>query len=752
MNKKTMAKPSISAARLLKALKIKPMTVRQLTLSLGYPLKKRTMIQSKLSDLKAQGKVVRLKGGCYGLPKIEKTLIGKLSQKQPGFAFLICEQAQQEDIYLPASNLNQAMPGDTVKVSVYRDNRFGGRLRAQVIEILEHAHQTIVGTLRHQSGYSLLKPDGLAFLRDFIVNRADTCKADDLDKVVATVTKWPTQYEPGQARVKEVLGSRDDPGVAITAIVRRFGLADGFSPAALKQAQVSATITEQATWPDRLDCRDRVIVTIDGADARDFDDAVHCHPHPQGGWHLEVHIADVAHYLKSGTVLDQEARARGTSVYLPDRVLHMLPEALSCGVCSLVPDQDRLTLAAFMTIAEDGKLVNATFQRAVIRSAARLTYDWVEALVQKKDQDNPARPFATMLAHLLAVSRALRAERDRRGNLDFDLPDARIELDEQGQVAAIEKREQLTSHQIIEDCMIAANEAVAQRLARAGLPALFRNHEPPSGDKLEEFRKFLQVFGYEFQPGKPKQASKAFQQLLRSWKGTPEEMVLNHTLLRAMKLAVYSPVNQGHFGLGSSCYTHFTSPIRRYPDLIVHRLLLATMDKKQQSKADFQSLQRQLPDLANHLSNQERKAEKAERLAIQTKQMEFMKARLGETHSGMITTVRSFGFFVELHDYFVEGLVLCASLTDDYYHYDVDERYLVGANTGQVYRTGQSVTITIAAVDEDEIRVYFHIVQPAGKGKDVVTNNPPRLVKNERRTKSDGQSSRQPRSKRRRKK
>ncbi len=732
--KRSSSKKTITPGKILSLLHRQPMGVKALTVALGLPIQQRALVQAQLSSLKGQGKLMRMRGGKYGSPQPQQTIVGRISQHQPAFAFLIPEKEGQEDLYLPASNLKDAVAGDLVEAMVYRDDRRGGRQRAQVVKVLERGRKTLVGLFRQQRGYGLLAPDGLPYVRDFFIARGQEAGAEDHDVVVAEVRRWPDQAQQGQAKVIDILGKRDDPGVDITTIIKRFELPEGFSLKALAQAKAIAVAPSQTNYPDREDCRHKPIVTIDGADARDFDDAVYCEPVPGGGWQLEVYIADVAHYLKSGTVLDLEARERGTSVYLPDRVLHMLPEELSCGVCSLVPDQDRFTVCAIMTINPQGVCTASRFVRAVIRSAGRLTYDGVETVLSGKEQDDPAQAFKVQLRHLAEVSAALRANRDSRGNLDFDLPDARVILNEKGEVTTIEKRQQLQSHRLIEDCMIAANEAVAAYLARAGRPTLYRIHEAPDGEKMEEFQIFLKAYGYDFSPGKPKEASRAFQALLHSFKGKPEEAIMNHALLRAMKLAVYSAVNKGHFGLGSSCYCHFTSPIRRYPDLIVHRMLTEQLEQGNPSGRHLEDLQSRMPQWAEHLSQRERIAEKAERMAVRTKQMQFLKTKLGEPFEGIITSVKAFGFFVELNEHYVEGLVPVTDLNDDYYLYDETRRFFYGSRSGREYRTGQAVRISVLEVDEEQLRVYFQLLEHQDRAVNPgPPKNPPRLVKSKRR-------------------
>jgi ribonuclease R len=427
---------------------------------------------------------------------------------------------------------------------------------------------------------------------------------------------------------------------------------------------------------------------------------------------LGVHIADVSHYLRERTALDQEVRERGTSVYLPDRVLHMLPEPLSTGVCSLVPDRDRLTVSAFMDVEPDGQVSHAEFFRSVIHSAGRLTYNWVEKVLTGQNDDNPAQDFKPELLRLHQASLAIRRDREHRGSLDFDLPEAKVVLGADGRVAAIEKRVSLSSHRLIEDCMIAANEAVARFLARTDTPSLYRIHDKPSGDKFDELLEFLKAYGYRLEAGSPRSASLAFQRLLASWQGKPEAPLLNMVLLRSLKLAVYSPRNVGHFGLASSCYTHFTSPIRRYPDLVVHRVLTERLAGPLSAKARAEWTER-LPGLGEQLSEAERRAEKAEREAVRVKQAEFMLGHVGEVMAGKITNITNFGFFVELDEVFAEGLVKLGSLGDDYYVFHERERTLRGERHHRMFRLGDPVNVQVLRVNREEGQVDF-VLQAEG--------------------------------------
>ncbi len=686
-----------------------------------------------LKRMVASGQIIRRRGGLYSAPQSARLMTGRLVQTRPGFAFVVPDQAGGTDVYVPASDMKNAVPDDRVEIQVISGFR-GNRLRGKVIRILKRARENITGTFNINRGKGWIKADGWSFMRKFFISPGRQGKARDGDQVVAKVDVWPTESTPGRANIIEVLGSRDRPGVDITLIVRRFGLPDKFSSAALAQARETAQEPEEAVYTNRKDLRQELILTIDGEDARDFDDAVSCRARPGGGWRLGVHIADVSYYVAAGTVLDREAYERGTSVYLPDRVLHMLPEELSCRVCSLVPDRDRLTVSAGMDIEPDGKIVHAEFYRSVIRSRARLTYNGVEEVLQdSRKSGNPAWDFIPELKLIYCAAQALRARRQTRGSLDFDLPDSRIVLGSDGRVKTIEKQVQLASHGLIEDCMIAANEAVAGYLARTDTPALYRVHEPPGGEKLEALKEMLRAYGYALKPGKSRESSRGFQELLLSWQGRPEASVLNTALLRAMKQALYAPKNLGHFGLASPCYTHFTSPIRRYPDLIVHRKLTERLEKGAWSGGRRVDMVERMSAWGEQLSIAERRAEKAEREAVKVKQVEFMQGKVGEVFAGLITTVTNFGFFVELEEHFVEGLVRAGSLEDDYYYFEDRKRYLAGVNTGREFHTGDRVMIKVMDVDRDEMRVIFMLHEDKPRHEKRARKNPPRVMPQRRR-------------------
>ena len=736
MSKKPKASQSSNwpdEEQIIRQLRKQPYSSRQLLAGFNLSVKQKPALSRCLQRMVASGQIVRRRGGRYSAPQSARLMTGRLVQTRPGFAFVVPDQAGEKDTYVSAADMKNAVPDDRVEIQVISGSR-GNRTRGKVVRILKRARENITGTFNINQGKGWIKVDGWSFMREFFISPGRQGKARDGDQVVARVDVWPTESTPGRANVIEVLGSRDRPGVDITMIVRRFGLPDKFSSAALTQAREIAQEPAEAVYTNRKDLRLEQIFTIDGEDARDFDDAVSCQERPEGGWRLGVHIADVSYYLSAGTVLDREAYERGTSVYFPDRVLHMLPEELSCRVCSLVPGRDRFTVSAGIDIAPDGRIVHTAFYRSVIRSRARLTYNGVEEILQGgRKSGNPAWDFIPELKLIYCASQALRARRQARGSLDFDLPDSRIVLGPDGRVKTIEKQVQLASHGLIEDCMIAANEAVAGYLARTDTPALYRAHEPPAGEKLEELKEILRAYGYALKPGKSRESSRSFQELLLSWQGRPEASVLNTALLRAMKQALYAPKNLGHFGLASPCYTHFTSPIRRYPDLIVHRMLIERLEKGALAGRRRADIALRMPAWGEQLSLAERRAEKAEREAVKVKQVEFMQDKVGEIFAGLITTVTNFGFFVELEEYFVEGLVRAASLEDDYYCFEDRQRHLAGVNTGREFRTGDRLMVKVMEVDRDEMRVILMLHEDKPRHEKRVRKNPPRVIPQRRR-------------------
>ncbi|TMA39799.1 MAG: ribonuclease R [Deltaproteobacteria bacterium] len=654
----------------------------------------------RLSALEATGRLVRTKGDRYTLPARLDLVAGRLAVHRDGFAFCVPDEQEEADVYVPAGGVRPAMHGDRVLVRIEPFQR-RGRLEGRVVKVLERGTHRIVGVLRQGRTAAVLVPQEQRLTLPILVPRGAEGGARDGDMVVAELVRYPGLASEAEARVALVLGPADDPRVETEAVIHAHGLPLEFPPEVAAAARRVPAAPSSAEVARRLDLRALSIVTIDGENARDFDDAVLVEPLGKG-FRLTVAVADVAHYVPAGSPLDLEARARGTSVYFPDRVVPMLPEELSNGICSLKPGEDRLVKAVRLELDARGRLVAASFGDAVIRSAARLTYTQVrQALV---DGDASVRAALGALLEPLeraeALARLLIARRRARGSIDFDLPEAEVVLDLRGRPADIVRAERSIAHQMIEEFMLAANEAVARELARRGLPFLHRVHEPPAADSVAALARFLEGFGLRLRLEEGRPAPAAFQAVLEQVQGRPEERLVNTVLLRSMQQARYAAEPLGHFGLATDCYTHFTSPIRRYPDLIVHRILDVALRGAGRVPPD-------LVAIAEESSRRERVAMEAEREIVQLKKIQFMQDKAGGVYEGFVSGVAPFGFFVELRDVFVEGLVHVTALGGDYYEHVEAQHLLRGRRTRRTYRVGDRVTVRVAGVSVERRTIDF---------------------------------------------
>ena len=643
---------------------------------------------------------MRTKGDRYTLPARLDLVAGRLAVHRDGFAFCVPDEPEEADVYVPAGRVRPAMHGDRVLVRVEPFQR-RGRLEGRVVKVLERGTHRIVGVLRQGRTAAVLVPQEQRLTLPILVPRGAEGGARDGDMVVAELVRYPGLASEAEARVALVLGPADDPRVETEAVIHAHGLPLEFPPEVAAAARRVPAAPSSAEVARRLDLRALSIVTIDGENARDFDDAVLVEPLGKG-FRLTVAVADVAHYVPAGSPLDLEARARGTSVYFPDRVVPMLPEELSNGICSLKPGEDRLVKAVRLDLDARGRLVAASFDDAVIRSAARLTYTQVrQALV---DGDPSVRAALGGLLEPLeraeALARLLIARRRAQGSIDFDLPEAEVVLDLRGRPADIVRAERSIAHQMIEEFMLAANEAVARELARRGLPFLHRVHEPPAADSVAALARFLEGFGLRLRLEEGRPAPAAFQAVLEQVQGRPEERLVNTVLLRSMQQARYAAEPLGHFGLATDCYTHFTSPIRRYPDLIVHRILDVALRGAGRVPPD-------LVAIAEESSRRERVAMEAEREIVQLKKIQFMQDKVGGVYEGFVSGVAPFGFFVELCDVFVEGLVHVTALGGDYYEHVEAQHLLRGRRTRRTYRVGDRVTVRVAGVSVERRTIDF---------------------------------------------
>jgi ribonuclease R len=664
-------------------------------------------IADSLRNLARNGRIVRLKKNHYALPNAQNCLTGRVHAHPDGYGFLIPDDRDKEDLYLSRREMRRVMHGDRVMVRVERKR---GGAETHIAQILERGQKRLLGTYEEHGGKGYLIPMDPR-IASAIPLSAGGQKPEKGTVVAAEITRYGTGYTSTEANLLETLGDPDDPEIQARAIIFRFGLPTVFSPDAKRDAENCSQDIDAREIAARVDLRSHSIVTIDGERARDFDDAVSVEK-KDGVYLLYVSIADVAHYVRPGTALDREAYERATSVYFPDRALPMLPEELSNGICSLNPRADRLTKTALIEIGASGEVLKSRFFNSVIRSRARMTYTEVRRILVDKD---PAcleryRDLVDSFKLMEELALLLWKKRRARGSLDFDLPEAEIILDLQGAPENIVRAERSIAHRIIEEFMIAANEAVARHLKEKDFPLLYRVHEGPEHETLEEMAPFLLSLGYRLPLRKERMTPKELQKLLESCRGKPEERVINRVLLRAMKQARYAPENIGHFGLASTCYTHFTSPIRRYPDLIVHRALENVLGEKKLKASEREELDRYLTEAGKHTSERERTAMDAEREMVDLKKAQFMMDKIGQEFDGFIVSLVNFGFFVELENYFVEGLVKLSSLKDDDYQYYEKEYLIKGRRHGRKFRLGDAVRVRVARINAFRSEIDFELV------------------------------------------
>jgi ribonuclease R len=695
----------------------KPVSVRDLVRGLSLDAPARRELKAVLRRLIADGALVDIRGARVGLPDRMNLVVGRLSCNPAGFGFVVPEVRRegQGDLFVAAANIREALHGDRVVARLERRGPKGPEGR--IIRVLERANQRIVGRYEDDGRFGgHVVPFDKRVLHEVFVPAGEEGGASGGQMVAVEITRPPTATRNPAGRILEVLGRLTDPGVDLKVIVAKYGLPDTFPAEVEEEAGRVARPVGPAEVAGRTDFRGWLTVTIDPETARDHDDAVGIERRKDGGYRLAVHIADVAYYVHEGGPLDQEAYLRGTSVYFPDRVVPMLPHALSSDVCSLVEGKDRLTQSVVIDLDARGRVKGKAFHDGVIRSAARLSYQQAQAIV---DGDAALRErFASLVPSLLAMdelAKLMRARRQERGSLDFDLPEPKLVLDEAGEMTGIVRHERLGSMRLVEEFMLAANEAVAEELDRAGAGALYRIHEQPDPERVEEFADLVASLGYRMPGHLEGIRPEDFQLILRQIEGKPEEKLVSYLLLRTMKLARYHEENLGHFGLATDMYAHFTSPIRRYPDLVVHRALRALRQGKDAEREAW--LREKLPEMGLHLSERERRATEAERELVEWKKVRFMAGKVGEAFSGYVTGVQAFGLFVELEEIYVQGLVHVSSMTDDYYRFHEKAHLLKGENAGKAYRLGDRVEVQVARVDLERRQIDFALVDVLARAR-----------------------------------
>ncbi|RIV26119.1 ribonuclease R [Alicyclobacillaceae bacterium I2511] len=662
-----------------------------------------------LQGMEDRGDVVRTRANRYGIPERMNLVVGSLQMKARGFGFVIPEDSGETDVYVSAGDLNGAMSGDRVMVRVEKSTS-GPRREGKIIRVLERSNNRAVGKVTLHGGYAFVSPLDKRLNQDIFIPAELWLDAHDGDVVVVEITEFPTSTRGPEGRVVEVLGNPDAPGVDILAIVRKFDLPEVFPPEVLAAAEAIPSELAEQDYLNRRDLRGLQVVTIDGDDAKDLDDAVHVHLLDNGNYLLGVHIADVGYYVPYGGELDQEAFRRGTSVYLVDRVIPMLPQRLSNGICSLNPRVDRLTLSCEMEITRTGEIVNHDIFPSVICTAERMTYTAVRKILVDKDAQLLQRyqELVPMFQTMQELASVLREARMRRGAIDFDFDEVKVQVDDLGRPLELSPIHRSVAERLIEEFMLAANETVAQHFHWLNVPFVYRVHESPDLVKMQEFNEFISNFGYHVRGVGNQIHPRALQFVLHQIAGTREEPVISHLMLRSMRQARYAPESLGHFGLAAEFYSHFTSPIRRYPDLTIHRImreaLAGTLSPHRQEQ-----LTAFVAEAAKQSSLRERVAQDAERETSQLKMVEYMLDHLGETFDGIISGVTQFGLFVHLANG-VEGLIHVSYLTDDYYVLNEKQMALVGERTRRVFRLGDPVQVEVTNANREALTIDFALL------------------------------------------
>jgi len=692
----------------------KPLLLSELVSVLDVPAQDIPLLSRLLDEMEEEGLIIKTKKNRYGVPERMGLITGKFQAHEKGFGFVLPE-AGGDDVYIPANAINGAMHGDRVMARITRPATPTRTQEGEVVKILVRAHKTVVGTFDTSGSFGFVTPDHSRLFRDVFIPRDYTNGAKPGQKVVVEITRWPEANRNAEGKIIEILGDSGEAGVDIMSIIRAYGIRYEFPEEVLREARKVPQVVREEDMKGRRDLRDLRMVTIDGEDARDLDDAVSIEVLENGNYRLGVHIADVSHYVREGSMLDREALLRGTSVYFPDRVVPMLPKELSNGICSLNAGEDRLAFTVMMEIDKTGKVKDHEIFESVIRVRERMTYTDVYKILE---EDDPAlkeryREHVEDFFLMKDLALILKKKRMKRGAVDFDFSEAKIIVDENGRPVEIKKYKLNIAHNIIEEFMLACNEVVSEHFYWLGVPFVYRIHEDPDPEKMESLNQVLGAFGYHLK-GYRDVHPKALQEILSQIKGTPEEKTISTLMLRSLQKARYSDVHDWHFGLAAEYYSHFTSPIRRYPDLIIHRIMKEQMSGRLDEKRieHYRSI---LPEITASNSERERAAEDAERDCEQMKKAEYMRERLGEEFEGVISNITAFGMFVEL-DNTVEGLVRLSSLDDDYYEFDARTLTLIGERTRKRFRIGDRVRVQVVKATPETRQIDFILLDQSNGG------------------------------------
>jgi ribonuclease R len=688
----------------------KPLTAEELAEQMELKGTELSELWKVIAELENNADIIKTRYDKYGVPERMNLVVGKLSASNKGYGFVIPEKVKtpdETDIFIPPDGMMSAMHHDRVVARVHCQSSHGKSRDGEIIRIVKRANPRIVGTYEASRNFGFVTPDDLRLGQDIFIPKDAKNIVKSGTKVVVEITKWPEKKRSAEGKIIEVLGNTGDTGIEILSIIKRHNLPIEFPPEVEQAAEKAPDKISEDEIAGRRDLRHLPIMTIDGEDAKDLDDGVYVERLKNGNYLLGVYIADVSYYVRENTILDKEARERGTSVYLVDRVLPMLPRRLSNGICSLNAGEDRLAMSAHMEVDHKGQVVNYEIFPSVINIKKRFTYTVVRKILVEHDEAliSEHQELLSQLEDMERLCRILRERRMRRGAIDFDFPELKVKLDETGKPIEILKRVRSLAESIIEEFMLVANETVAEHMHKLKVPFVFRVHEEPDSEKMVKLNNLLHNFGQslaqvdEIRPG-------ALQKVLSHISGRPEERIISTVMLRSLKQARYEAQNLGHFGLAATYYTHFTSPIRRYPDLIVHRLIRETFHMGDLSTKRKEKLTAMLPEIALHSSERERAAAEAERETVTLKTVEYMAQFVGEHFDGIINGVTAFGIFVEL-DNGVEGLVRVSSMEDDYYQYIEEQYSLVGERSHKTYRLGDAVKVILTRVSPEERTIDF---------------------------------------------
>ena len=688
-----------------------PMKAKEMAMILGVPKKEYNQFLDIIRYLEENYKIVKNRKNRYRLIG-ENFVEGIYRKNQRGFGFVKIDD-REDEIYIAKEDSLNALNGDRVLIEITEEQNKVKRAEGKIKKIIKHEKETVVGTFQESRNFGFVVPDDKAFGTDIFISKGKFLNAKNNQKVVVKITKYPQKGKNAEGEIIEVLGSIDEAGVDMLSIIKEYDLPAEFPENVIEEAKKYGNKIDEKDIQNRIDCRQDIIFTIDGEDAKDLDDAVRVIKLKNGNYRLDVHIADVSYYVREGSLLDKEAQIRGTSVYMLSRVIPMLPKELSNGICSLNAGQDRFTLSCSMEINNKGEVVSAEVYKGIINVTERINYHDVQKILDKSDEKvlKKYEKYIGNFELMAELAEILKKKRLEQGYLNLDIPESKIDLDENGKVISIGKYETSFSNEIIEQFMLSANETIAEKFYWLEAPFIYRVHEDPDIEKVKELNKFLYNFGLKIRIVNEKIYPKEVSKILEEIKGKEEEKVVSTLILRTLKIARYEAENKGHFGIASKYYCHFTSPIRRYPDLFIHRIISKYLEENYVVSDKFiEDFKQKAIDRARMSSEREKVATKAERDSEDMKKAEFMQDKIGQEYEGIVSSVTQFGIFVELENT-VEGLIRFENLGNEYFIYDEDRKRLIGENSNKVYKIGDKVKIRVVSANKLLRQIDFEIVE-----------------------------------------